>query len=113
MPRHTQLAVRNVEELCKLLSGLIIASGGVLRNNHSVLLPQKTGEKEGEWACPCSAAIWNQGVLLNTTTTQVPCVELYIDISIYIYAQTALHVLISSVGWRCELSCLVLANNPP
>lgn len=46
IPRHIQLAVRNDEELSKLLSGVTIASGGVLPNIHTVLLPKKTGKKE-------------------------------------------------------------------
>ena len=44
--RHIQLAVRNDEELSKLLSGVTIASGGVLPNIHTVLMPKKTGKKE-------------------------------------------------------------------
>jgi histone H2A len=48
VPRHIQLAVRNDEELNKLLSDVVIASGGVLPNIHSVLLPRKSkGEKGG------------------------------------------------------------------
>jgi histone H2A len=35
------LAVRNDEELNKLLSGVTIAQGGVLPNIHNVLLPKK------------------------------------------------------------------------
>ena len=49
VPRHIQLAVRNDEELNKLLGGVTIASGGVLPNIHAVLLPKKaasTGEKK-------------------------------------------------------------------
>jgi hypothetical protein len=46
VPRHIQLAVRNDEELSKLLSGVTIAAGGVLPNIHSVLLPKKTAKKE-------------------------------------------------------------------
>jgi histone H2A len=38
IPRHITLAVKNDEELNKLLSGVTIASGGVLPNIHSVLL---------------------------------------------------------------------------
>ena len=38
IPRHIQLAVRNDEELGKLLGGITIASGGVLPNIHAVLL---------------------------------------------------------------------------
>ena len=40
-PRHVQLAVRNDEELNKLLAGVTIAQGGVLPNIHNVLLPKK------------------------------------------------------------------------
>ena len=42
--RHIQLAVRNDEELSKLLGGVTIASGGVLPNIHGVLLPKTKGE---------------------------------------------------------------------
>lgn len=42
IPRHIQLAVRNDEELNKLLGHVTIASGGVLPNIHSVLLPKKS-----------------------------------------------------------------------
>ncbi|CBJ33203.1 histone protein [Ectocarpus siliculosus] len=42
IPRHIQLAVRNDEELNKLLGEVTIASGGVLPNIHAVLLPKKT-----------------------------------------------------------------------
>jgi len=44
IPRHIQLAVRNDEELNKLLGGVTIASGGVLPNIHAVLLPKKKGK---------------------------------------------------------------------
>lgn len=43
IPRHVQLAIRNDEELNKLLSGVTIAQGGVLPNIQAVLLPKKTG----------------------------------------------------------------------
>ena len=47
VPRHIQLAVRNDEELSKLLGQVTIANGGVLPNIHNVLLPTKksTGAK--------------------------------------------------------------------
>ena len=41
IPRHLQLAIRNDEELNKLLAGVTITQGGVLPNIHSVLLPKK------------------------------------------------------------------------
>ena len=46
VPRHIQLAVRNDEELSKLLAGVTIAEGGVLPNIHAVLLPKKSGKKD-------------------------------------------------------------------
>ena len=45
IPRHLQLAVRNDEELNRLMSGVTIAQGGVLPNIQSVLLPKKTKSK--------------------------------------------------------------------
>jgi len=48
IPRHIQLAVRNDEELNKLLGGVTIASGGVLPNIHAVLMPKKSAEKKGK-----------------------------------------------------------------
>jgi len=46
IPRHIQLAVRNDEELNKLLGKVTISSGGVLPNIHSVLLPAKSPKSE-------------------------------------------------------------------
>lgn len=48
VPRHLQLAVRNDEELNKLLSGVTIAAGGVLPNIHQILLPKKSKEGKGK-----------------------------------------------------------------
>ena len=49
IPRHIQLAVRNDEELNRLLGDVTIAAGGVISNIHSVLLPKKgeEGHKKG------------------------------------------------------------------
>ncbi|CAF1920872.1 hypothetical protein HID58_049501 [Brassica napus] len=48
-PRHLCLAIRNDEELGKLLHGVTIASGGVLPNINPVLLPKRTtGSSHGE-----------------------------------------------------------------
>ena len=44
IPRHLQLAIRNDEELNKLLAGITIAQGGVLPNIPSVLLPKKSSK---------------------------------------------------------------------
>lgn len=46
IPRHIQLAVRNDEELNKLMGGVTIAAGGVLPNVHAVLLPKKSAKAE-------------------------------------------------------------------
>ncbi|GJW55613.1 histone H2A.1 [Tanacetum coccineum] len=51
-PRHLLLAVRNDEELGKLLAGVTIASGGVLPNINPVLLPKKSAVVEGEKTKP-------------------------------------------------------------
>ncbi|KAF4351228.1 hypothetical protein CsatB_006785 [Cannabis sativa] len=53
-PRHVQLAVRNDEELGKLLHGVTIASGGVLPNINPVLLPKKSKAAESEKSAPKS-----------------------------------------------------------
>ena len=46
IPRHLQLAIRNDEELNKLLAGVTIAQGGVLPNINAVLLPKKSDKAE-------------------------------------------------------------------
>ncbi|CAL5193584.1 unnamed protein product [Lathyrus oleraceus] len=45
VPRHIQLAVRNDEELSKLMGSVTIANGGVLPNIHQILLPKKVAGK--------------------------------------------------------------------
>merc|ERR1712112_123036 len=42
IPRHLQLAIRNAEELNKILAGVTISQGGVLPHIHNVLLPKKS-----------------------------------------------------------------------
>jgi histone H2A len=48
VPRHIQLAIRNDEELNKLMSNTTIANGGVLPNIHVFLLPSKKGDGSQE-----------------------------------------------------------------
>ena len=45
IPRHLQLAIRNDEEINKLLSGVTIAQGGVLPNIQPILPPKKTAHE--------------------------------------------------------------------
>ncbi|KAF8582794.1 histone H2A [Ramaria rubella] len=49
VPRHLQLAIRNDEELNKLLGHVVISQGGVVPFIQPELLPSKTakGKKEG------------------------------------------------------------------
>lgn len=56
IPRHVLLAVRNDEELGKLLAGVTIAHGGVLPNINPVLLPKKTDKATKEPKSPSKAA---------------------------------------------------------
>ncbi|ONK61924.1 uncharacterized protein A4U43_C08F34970 [Asparagus officinalis] len=57
IPRHVLLAVRNDEELGKLLAGVTIAHGGVLPNINPVLLPKKSAAaKEDGGKSPKKAA---------------------------------------------------------
>jgi len=44
IPRHIMLAIRNDEELSKLLSDVTISNAGVIPNIHNTLLPQKAQE---------------------------------------------------------------------
>ncbi|KAI5475340.1 hypothetical protein MNV49_005679 [Pseudohyphozyma bogoriensis] len=46
IPRHLQLAIRNDEELNRLLGHVVISQGGVLPNIHSELLPSKSAKGE-------------------------------------------------------------------
>ena len=46
LPRHIQLAVRNDEELNKLMAHCTISSGGVLPNIHSSLLPKRGKDED-------------------------------------------------------------------
>jgi len=50
VPRHLQLAIRNDEELNKLLGDVVISQGGVVPHINPELLPSKTqkGKKGGE-----------------------------------------------------------------
>ncbi|XP_015453767.1 histone H2A type 1-H-like [Pteropus alecto] len=56
VPHHLQLAIRNSEELNKLLGRVTIAQGGVLPNIQAVLLPKKT-ESHHKVQSKCSPGI--------------------------------------------------------
>ena len=48
VPRHIQLAIRNDEELNKLMANTTIAAGGVLPNINAYLLPKKIKGEKGD-----------------------------------------------------------------
>ena len=48
IPRHILLAIKNDEELNKLMGHTTIASGGVLPNIHASLLPKKGKDSKDE-----------------------------------------------------------------
>ncbi|KAJ3919889.1 histone-fold-containing protein [Lentinula edodes] len=48
VPRHLQLAIRNDEELNRLLGDVVISQGGVVPHIESQLLPSKTKGKKDE-----------------------------------------------------------------
>lgn len=48
IPRHLQLAIRNDDELNRLLGNVTIAQGGVLPNIHQNLLPKKSAKPSQE-----------------------------------------------------------------
>ena len=50
IPRHLQLAIRNDEELNRILQNVTLSQGGVLPNIQAVLLPKKTAKKQPETA---------------------------------------------------------------
>lgn len=48
-PRHIMMAIRNDEELDKMLEGIIIKQGGVLPNINPILVPRKTTKSKGTY----------------------------------------------------------------
>ncbi|XP_075988246.1 histone H2A-like [Anticarsia gemmatalis] len=47
IPRHILFAIRNDEELNRMLSGVTISQGGVLPAINPILLPKKTMKNDG------------------------------------------------------------------
>lgn len=70
-PRHLTLAIRNDEELNKLLGGVTIAAGGVLPNIHSVLLSGSKRQKPSTKA-PAQAAKKIPAKRAQTVTAKKP-----------------------------------------
>ncbi|CAF95822.1 unnamed protein product, partial [Tetraodon nigroviridis] len=75
IPRHLQLAVRNDEELNKLLGGVTIAQGGVLPNIQAVLLPKKTEKANLYKDRPSGRAAAHRPWKQNAGTSQVRAQE--------------------------------------
>ncbi|XP_033959799.2 uncharacterized protein [Pseudochaenichthys georgianus] len=81
IPRHLQLAVRNDEELNKLLGGVTIAQGGVLPNIQAVLLPKKTEKPAKKLIpprtvlCGWSRQTWNQPIREQLVAIKSRCGE--------------------------------------
>jgi len=48
VPRHLQLAIRNDEELNKLLGNVVISQGGVVPHIDPALLPSKSKKKDDD-----------------------------------------------------------------
>jgi histone H2A len=70
VPRHIQLAVRNDEELNKLLGGVTISQGGVLPNVHSVLLPKKSAAAAAEAAAVAPVKAIKSGKKAKASASQ-------------------------------------------
>lgn len=48
IPRHLLLAIKNDEEINRLLKDVTISQGGVLPNIHAVLLPKKNNDSRSD-----------------------------------------------------------------
>ncbi|CAF0860068.1 unnamed protein product [Adineta steineri] len=70
IPRHLQLAVRNDEELNRLLSSVTIAQGGVLPNINSLLLPKKSGVTDSMPVSSAGAVKKVKKAIANATPAQ-------------------------------------------
>ncbi len=56
-PRHLQLAVRNDEELAKLMAATMISNGGYMSNIHPFLIQDKKGKKGAKGESPATQEI--------------------------------------------------------
>jgi histone H2A len=114
VPRHIQLAVRNDEELSKLLGNVTIAAGGVLPNIHSVLLPKKAkaASQSQEFLAACGLVqavdFTKTGVILTPPSFRI-YQSYYILVSIAFCVSRSAHEKIITVNRNCQLQgpCII------
>ncbi|KAF7983201.1 hypothetical protein HWV62_23466 [Athelia sp. TMB] len=72
VPRHLQLAVRNDEELSKLLGDVVISQGGVVPHIDPALLPTKSGKGKKDGASQHGVGfVTRRSALAATTKIQI------------------------------------------
>jgi histone H2A len=114
IPRHIQLAIRNDEELSKLLGEVTIANGGVLPNIHTVLLPKKTGKKDDASADVQTLCLPNPNpVFLNTTLTWKHLPQSWAVLFAWQHATISMSFGLCLAGVASWVQCLMLWGHEP